>query len=293
MQAPIRWDDLSLLLAIRRHGSLSRAAGDLGCDASTVSRRLRNFEQSLGASLFARTPDGLLATELAHRLMPHAERAEAAVLDATAEMAGTDRKLEGTVRVAMPGGFAAYMLAPRVREFLDLHPKIRLELIVGTSLVDMSRHEADIAIRFIRPTSGDVVCKRVASNSPLRVVATQAYAESLAPGDAIRWIGWVPEFGSLPDAVHLRSLTNEMPRIACNDMVTMVECLRGDGGAMLLPRAVLRSYPDLTEIDGFDLPDHTSSTWLVCHRALRDVPRVAATWDWFEALIQNSLSSAP
>lgn len=289
MHDAVRWDDLALLLAIHRSESLARAATTLRCDASTVSRRLRNCESALGSQLFARTPDGLVATDLAHRLLPHAERAEAAVIDATTEAAGTDRKLEGVVRVAIAGGFGAYVLAPNIRDFHEQHPKIRLELIVGTRLVDMSRREADIAVRFVRPTNGDLVCKRLPTASPLCVVATKEYQASLASGASIRWIGWIPEYGELPDAMRFEALVGEPPTIACNDMVTMVECLRGNAGAMLLPKVILGSYPDLTEIPGFDIPDSDSSIWLVCHRALRDVPRVAATWDWLTALTERTL----
>lgn len=289
MQPNLRWDDLALLLAIQRGKSLNGAASVLRCDASTVSRRLRTFESSLDALLFDRTPDGLVATDLAHRLLPHAERAEAAVLDASTEAEGTDTRLEGTVRVAIAGGFAAYLLAPNVRSFHDQHPKIRLELMVSTHLVDLTRREADIAVRFVRPTHGDLICKRVPSVGELCVVATKTYVNYLEEGEPLRWIGWVPEMHGLPDAQMLRAVSDEPIAIACNDMVTMVECLRGHAGAMLLPRVILESYSELTEITGYDVPTTDSSTWLVCHRALRDVPRIAATWQWLEALMERAL----
>lgn len=289
MQDALRWDDLALLLAIQRGRSLQAAALKLGCDASTVSRRLRAFESTLDARLFDRTPDGLVATNLAHRLMPHAERAEAAVLDARTEAEGTDTRLDGTVRVAVAGGYAAYMLAPNIHEFHDQHPKIRLEFLVSTRLVDLTRREADIAVRFVRPTQGDLVCKRLPTAGESCVVATKTYARSRKEGEPLRWIGWVPEYQSLPDAQQLRAITDEAPTIACNDMVTMVECLRGNAGAMLLPRSILGSYSELTEIPGYDVPPNESSIWLVCHRALRDVPRISATWQWLEALTERTL----
>lgn len=289
MQSNLRWDDLSLLLAIGRGKSLQGASERLQCDASTVSRRLRGFESNLEARLFDRTPDGLVATDLARRLMPHAERAEAAVLGASAEAAGTDTRLEGTVRLAMAGGFAAYMLAPAIHDFHKQHPEIRLELIVSTSLVDLTRREADIAVRFVRPRQGDLVMKSLPGVGQLCAVATKKYLAERDPKSPLSWIGWAPEMGSLPEAQLYERVVGVPPTIACTDMVTMVECLRGDAGVLLLPRSILKSNPELTELPGFEIPVVESSTWLVCHAALRQVPRVAATWSWLEDLIQRSL----
>ena len=289
MQPLLRWDDLSLLSAIWRGKNLLGAGKRLQCDASTVSRRLRTFEATLEARLFDRTPEGLVATELAHRLMPHAERAEAAVLSASTEAAGTDTRLEGSVRLAMAGGFAAYVLAPEIHSFHKMHPEIRLELVVSTSLVDLSRREADIAIRFVRPLQGDLVIKRLPSAGQLCAVATKRYIAERDPNLPIQWIGWVPELDNLPDAQLYNQIVGTPPAIACNDMVTMVECLRGNAGALLLPRAILKSYSELEELPGFEVPRNESDIWLVCHAALRDVPRVAATWNWLEALVQRAL----
>ncbi|MEZ4337816.1 MAG: LysR family transcriptional regulator, partial [Sandaracinaceae bacterium] len=107
-----RWDDLAVVLAVHRGGSLAAAADSLRIDASTVSRRLRAIEAELGSRLFDRTPDGLLPTDLTLRLLPHAEQAEAAALAVEAEAAGEEVAAVGRVRLALADAFAAYVVAP-------------------------------------------------------------------------------------------------------------------------------------------------------------------------------------
>lgn len=285
MQADLRWDDLSLLLAVHRGGTLAGAADRLGVDPSTVSRRLRACEDSLGARLFDRTPDGLVATELAERLLPHAERAEAAVMAATAEAAGTDSRLEGTVRLALAEGMAAYGVCPRLPDFRRRYPQVQLELVTGTGLVDLTRREADIALRFVRPTRGDLVARRVAGIGPYVAVSTHAYLEQHPRDEPLCWIGWVPEKMHLPEGQLYQRTVDRPPTIACTDMVTMVEALRAGSGAMLLPQVLAGAIPGLVVLPEITVAPFEASVWLVTHRALREVPRVHAVWTWLEELV--------
>jgi len=282
------WDDLDLLLHLHRHGSMARAGKALQCDASTVSRRLRQAEARIGEPLFDRTPDGLHLTALGHRLLPHAEAAEAAVLQASHAVASQETQAEGVVRVAVASGFAAYVLAPQMAAFRAAHPGVRLEVVVSASVVDMSRREADIAVRFVKPQQGDLVMQKLPGAGAYVAVATRTYVENLEKGAPPTWIGWVPELAHLPDAQVLQRMGIDEVDVACNDLIPMVEWLRHDVGAMVLPKAVLATHPDLVELDvgdglqqeGLHLP-----TYLVCHRSVRHVPRVKVVWEWLKSCL--------
>ncbi len=290
MQGLRRWDDLALVLALLRAGSLAGAARELGCDASTISRRLRALEEALGGPVFHRTPDGLVAAPLAERLRPYAERAEASILAAQAEAASTDTSPAGTVRVAMSSELAAYVVAPSVSELQRRHPRLRLEILVSNELADLTRREADVALRSVRPTRGDLVAQRLGGIGRLAAVARRDYIEGLAPGERVRWLAFVPELGHLPDARLFDRLVGQPPDVASNDMVALVECLRAGAGAMLLPASTL-AHPELAEVPGYEATEIDSPVWLVCHRALRDVPRVRVVWEWMQELLRGALGA--
>jgi len=285
-----RWDDLGMLLAVYRAGSLAGASAALSVDASTVSRRLKAYEAALGSSLFLRTPEGLMPTELTLRLVPHAEQAEAAVLAAEAAAAGASERVGGVVRLAAAEGIAAYLLAPSVPALLDAHPALRLELIAGSKLVDLSRREADIAVRFVRPTAGDLVIKRVASSGSYGTYASEAYLDGRADlrPEALDWIGWVPEQRHLPEARLYDRLIGLPPRFAADSTVTMFEALRAGAGVALLPEAFVSLVPGLTRLPS-PRADFEVGVWLVTLRPLRRVPRVDTVWRWLERLFAGDL----
>jgi len=289
-----RWDDLGVMLAVYRARSLAGAGAALGVDASTVSRRLKSYEASLGAALFLRTPDGLLPTELALRLAPHAEQAEAAVLAAEAAAQGAQQGVSGAVRLAAAEGVAAYLLAPAAPALLAAHPDLSLELVAGPALVDLTRREADIAVRFVRPTAGDLVMKRVATSGAYGAYASATYLEGRIDRrpEALDWIGWLPEQRHLPEARLFEEVVGRPPRFAADSTVSMVEALRAGVGVALLPAAFVELVPGLVRLPGPNA-DFEVGVWLVTLRPLRRVPRIDAVWRWLEGLFTTTPGTAP
>ncbi|HYG66487.1 MAG TPA: LysR family transcriptional regulator, partial [Anaeromyxobacteraceae bacterium] len=108
----IHWEDLRFLLAAHRGGSLAGAARALGVDATTVGRRLGAAERALGARVFTRTPDGLRPTAAGLAVLAAAASMEHAVEAAERAAAGTDGRVEGSVRVTSGEGVLTALLAP-------------------------------------------------------------------------------------------------------------------------------------------------------------------------------------
>lgn len=282
-----RWDDLGVMLALHRHGTLSGAAEALGVDASTVGRRIQALETALGGSLFARTPDGFVPTDLALRLMPHAEAAAAAADAAAAEAAGSANQATGLVRLAVADAFAVYSLAPRLHRFRAEHPGIRIEVLASPGLVDLTRREADIAVRFVKPTRGELVFRRVMAVGTYAAFCSRAYAEAhpdLSP-EVVDWIGWSESRAHLPEAQLYQQVVGRPLALAADDLVVQIEAARHGAGCLLMPLEWLDANEDIVQLPSpppipFELP-----VYLVTHRALRRVPRVAAVWDWLESML--------
>lgn len=281
---PWRWDDLRLFLAVHRTRTLAGAAARERVDASTVSRRLASFEAALGTTLFVRTPEGLVPTAAADALVGPAERAAAAAAEVTAAVAGESTAIEGTVRVAVAEGAAAHLVGPALPRLFERHPSLRLELVAASAVADLTRREADLAVRFVRPTHGDLVARRVATVG-YAAWAHRRYLAGRDPHspDALDWIGWDEALDHLPEGRWL-ARRGLRPRLRCTTMTATFAAVRAGVGALVLPDGMGEIDPDLVRLP-FDGPSERVDLWLVSHRALRELPRIAAVWDFLEELL--------
>ena len=125
---------LRCFLATLEYGSFTAAAAELGLAQPSISEQVRLLEQGLNAPLFDRVGRGLMPTEAAHALRPHAERALSAVTEGTRAVASVRNVLEGTIRFGMFGTARLYLGSALVADVLREHPKVRLELIGQNSM---------------------------------------------------------------------------------------------------------------------------------------------------------------
>lgn len=140
-------NDLLLFARVAELGSLSRAAARLGWPKSTVSRRLAQLERRLGERLLSRTTRRQTLTEFGQLLLDHA-RVVAAEVDAVAAL-GEQRRAEpsGRLRVSMPADLANLLLADSLAAFVELHPRLSLELDLSPRRVDLLAEGFDVALR--------------------------------------------------------------------------------------------------------------------------------------------------
>jgi DNA-binding transcriptional LysR family regulator len=166
------------------------------------------------------------------------------------------------------------------------YPNIRVELDASVRLLDLTRREADLALRTIRPQSGELVMTRVAA-SAWTPMASLAIAKSRPPvkhWEDLDWIAWSADLAAIPPARWLaKHVPGIDPVLQTSHMAAQVAAVREGVGVALLPLlyagveavAPLRYAPSLAPSIA-ELP--INETWLVGHQALRDVPRVAAVW---------------
>lgn len=282
----MRWDDVRLFLALHRGGSLAAASARVGLDASTLSRRLVALEASLGARLFDRTREGLVPTEAAELLLAPAEEMEAAHGRFAREASGLERAAEGVVRLSVPPGLADSFLGPVLVRLRAEHPGIRLELDASVRVMDLTRREADLALRTIRPQSGELVMAKVGASrwTPMTAAAGAAARAPVKRWEDVAWIAWGAELAGIPPARWLaRHLPGGDPVLRTNHIAAQVAAVRAGVGVALLPLSYARveaiaplRYARALAASVADLP--VNETWLVGHKALRGVPRVAAVW---------------
>lgn len=141
------WNDLNVILAIARCGSLSGAARALKINHSTVFRRINSIEEKLQVRFFDRLPQGYVLTEAGEAALRTAERIDEEVHDLTRELMGRDLRLQGSIRVTAPEGISYVLLAPLLAKFCKLHPDIHIDLIATGTALQLARREADLAVR--------------------------------------------------------------------------------------------------------------------------------------------------
>jgi DNA-binding transcriptional LysR family regulator len=283
-----RWDDVRIFLALHRERTLAGAATRVGLDASTLSRRLVLLEESLRVPLFVRTREGLVPTEESEVLLPAAEEMAAAHQRFSRDASAFEQEAEGWVRLSVPPGVADSFVGPALVRLRAKYPRIQIELDASVRAVDLTRREADLALRTTRPQSGDLVTVKLGERPWTPMVSTKR-AKKLAPikdwGD-LHWIAWGDELANIPPA---RWLAKHAARarivLRTNHIATHVTAVENGLGAALLPPAYLRvatiapvPYARTLEPSVRQLP--ANETWLVGHRALRGVPRVAAVWSF-------------
>lgn len=183
MAAALSWDDLYVFLVLRREATFAAAARVLGVDATTVSRRLTRLEAQLGAKLFQRSAEALVPTREAESILDSVELMERQAGRVASEIAGRDALVEGLVRVAATPQFARSFLFPRLAPLRAKYPLLQIEIVSGQRRADLTRDEADLALRFQIPGAGapaetsshvEIQSKRLAA-FPIGVYASREY----------------------------------------------------------------------------------------------------------------------
>lgn len=276
---PLPWDDVRLFLVLYRSRTMGEAATTLGVDPSTVSRRLAALEGALDTVLFDRGRDGLRPTEAAEALLPTAELVEDGVIRFAHAADGLERTVSGLVRITAPPDAADVIVLPMLARLLAQHPALEVALAPSEATLDLDRREADIALRVMRPSRGDLVVKRglVTRFVPATSPALAARLGTVDDLEAVPWIGW-QAMGSMPPARWLAERVRRAPVLRTDSLRTQIAAAAAGLGVAVVPAPSVAHYGlvavDTPLADG--LPP--IELFLVTHRALRRVPRIAAVW---------------
>jgi DNA-binding transcriptional LysR family regulator len=283
-----RWEDVRLFLALYRKRSLANAAVVVGLDPSTLSRRLATLEESVGTRLFERTREGMVPTHDAELLLPAAEEMAAAHAQFARDSSGVERNAEGVVRLSVPPGIAELIVAPALVRLRSQHPRIQVEAEIGFNFLDLSRREAELAVRTQRPRAGELVSLKLSQQpwTPMTAADGAARLGKVTDWNALNWIGWGEDLQSFGPARWLDKHVERTSVVLRTSQLTMhTTAVEAGLGVALLPLTFARvasvaplSVDASLNASMEELP--TNELWLVGHRALRSVPRIAAVWSF-------------
>jgi DNA-binding transcriptional LysR family regulator len=288
----LAWDDLRVFLAVHRARSHAAAGRALRVAPTTVGRRLAALEAAVGARLFTRGPEGLMATEASRALLARAERMEAEVLEAERELSGADARPTGSVRITTGDGFATYILAPALPAFLAAHPGLSVEVRAEVRALDISRGEADVALRLFRPRERSLVAWRLgveryglfAAPAYLARRGTPRVARDLAAHDLVLYDR---ELDRLRTQIWFRQAAAGARIAVRANTTTLLQaaCAAGAGIASLTASYVRGDPRYVRVLPRLEPPPN--DLWAVTHPDLRSTARVAAILRFLEQLVRE------
>ncbi|MGE0501046.1 MAG: LysR family transcriptional regulator [Rhizobiaceae bacterium] len=291
----MNWDDVRIFLAVARAGQILGAARRLELNHATVSRRIASLEGALRAKLFRRLTTGSELTAAGERFLALAERMEADVIAARAEVAGEDQEVSGTVRIGAPDGFGVAFLAPRLGSLTARYPGLRVQLVPVPRTFSLSRREADIAITVERPTEGRLVAAKLVDYS-LGLWASRAYAEARglpATSQELgrhRLVGYVPDLVISPALDYAAEFSPAWDaELAVSSALGQTEAVRSGAGVGILHTFIARTIPDLVPVAAIE--PIRRSYWLVYHESVRPLRRVQAVAEFIARLVEAERSN--
>ncbi|MER2536183.1 MAG: LysR family transcriptional regulator [Rhizobiaceae bacterium] len=279
------WDDLKYFLAVARARKLTAAARRLGTDHTTVSRRIRDLEYALAASLFERSPRGYALTEDGAQLLRHAEEMERIAALASEKVGGAKALLSGRVRIGAPDGFGAYFLAPRVAMLCAQNPDLEIEIVPVPMNFSIPNREADIVIAMGAPKEGRLASRQL-TKYRLRLYGAPGYLEQHDPvrtlDDVAKHllIGHISDLMFSPAQDYLPELSAmKRPQVSTSSSVAQLKATRSGSGLCVLADFMARTEDNLTPV----LPERTTifrELWLITSVDYQDIARIRAVIDF-------------
>lgn len=259
----VSWDDFRTVLMLVRYGSLAGAAAALEVNYTTVARRIRRAEAALDMVLFERLADGYRPSEAAQMIAVQAgemERTEHALMR---QLQGAENTLSGVMTVTAPQLLIANFLAPVIDTFTRTYPRVDLRILATNELLDLSRREADLAIRISR-NPGDTLTGVRLLEQESASFASEALAARISakPGEQIDWVVY-DAFPDVPKGVS-PAFPNNRVRLRLDDMVAMVGAAQAGLGVVRMPMFLGRATPGLVQVPVLP-PQPYPDIWVVGH----------------------------
>jgi DNA-binding transcriptional LysR family regulator len=291
LHSELNWDDLRLVLAVAREGTLSGAARALGVTHSTVFRRLGAVEREMGVRLFDRFRDGYAATTAGESAAKLAARIADEVSALERRLSGQDLRPSGTVRITTTDTIGA-LLMPHLNALRMAHPEIRIEVAISNTMMSLTRREADIALRPTVEPAETLVGRRI-SDIAHAIYGSHEYLSHVVDRDldARDWIGlddalaatvigrWMRE--NVPDA-RVAARVDALPALR--------DAARAGLGLAMLPCYVGDVADGLHRATRSAAKEPRSTLWLLTHDDLKRTVRIRAVMDFLATRLSSERS---
>jgi DNA-binding transcriptional LysR family regulator len=277
----VDWDGLRYFLAVARAGTVSGAARELRVEHTTIARRVAAVEQELGTRLFLRNPRGYVPTSVGEALVEAAENINDEMGRVVRIARGQDVEMQGTVRIATADLLATHLIVPALPGLLRKHPGLRVEIVSDTRQHDLSRREADLALRLGGSSDQRLIARKL-GRLGFGLYAGRAKRRTFDLQTAT-YVAFDESIGHLP---HDDWLAEHAPKarvvVRANRQQTLIEAVRHGIGLGILPCLAADGDRSLLRLKG---PDQVFSRdlSLLVHADVQRSRRVRAVMDGLAA----------
>ncbi len=289
--AELSWDDFRTIKAIAESRSLAGAAEMLGVNHSTVFRRLGQIEQILGSRLFDRNRTGYALTPCGEEMVGLAARMGEEIVAFRRKVAGHDLRPSGELRITTNDTMLVHLLTGILAGFRRKYPEIILDVVASNSALNLSKRDADVAVRATDRPPETLIGRRLAG------IAWAVFApEALAPQDfdpavdarRYDWVGLGDNLMALKPAKWLAGHAGpERVVYRVNTVLGLAEAAAAGLGLALLPCFIGAATPGLMRLSAPD-PALETGLWLLTHPDLRQTARVRVFMDFCAAEIART-----
>ncbi|MDZ4371450.1 MAG: LysR family transcriptional regulator [Phenylobacterium sp.] len=277
------WDDLKVFLAVAREGTTLGAARRLGINQTTCARRIAALEATLGARLFERHAAGYRLLPLGARILPAVEAMEREAQTVEQMVAGDARETAKVVRLTTADGMVEAFISPAMPAFHLRHPNVHVELLIDNRHFDLTRGEADFAVRSGPPPTDPLLVARKVGQVGWAVYASQDYVAAHGAPTCLAEMADHPIVGFTYGLLFLEGVVPASAvRYKANSAHGIAQTLAGGLGVGGLPCLLGDREPRLVRC--FDL-NVTTWMWLIYPERLRDEPHIRSLSDCLAAHI--------
>ncbi len=292
-------EDLLVLLAVARTGTVTAAAIQLRLDHSTVSRRVARLEKQVKRRLFDRSSCGWRLTEAGQQLRGFAEEIHETLTQAGQALTeGGAGEINGTVRLMTPDGFGTYLAPEALAQATARHRGLKIEILTCTQQLDLASGEFDLAVALESARFRSSLAQQLCTYS-LRLFASADYLNDNAPIAAVRDLRQhrvVYYLDSFLDIPTLRVLDEIVPgKSAClqsNSVAAQVQAVLAGHGIGLLPGYVSGFHPELVPVLSTEI-DVPQAYWIITPTAFARAGHVRITARYLLEHLSGHVGSRP
>jgi len=283
--------DLALVLALVRGRSLARAAEQLQVDVSTVFRAIRKLEANLGIALFEKSRRGYMPNQSAQALAEQAERAEQALDAARIALQQGEKVISGTVRLTCTDAVLQNLLLPSLAELMPRYPALSLELATTNTFANLSRRDADIALRLSNAPPEHLVGRQL-GHTAYYIYGRPEHRDAFL--QAPTSVPWIAPDDSMPDHITVawrhQVHPSLVPRYRCSSMSAVATLVQAGLGIAALPDFMARSLDGVERLSEA-LVDCDTHLWLLTRPDCLALRSVQALFDELTPLLRARLNS--
>jgi len=289
----VDWGDLAVFLAISKSGSISKAATMLGRTQPTISKRIEKLEYRLGASLFKRTPAGMVPTDIGKEMLKHAVAMNRSAANIEHMSAGFDNAATGDVIVQALDGLSADWIMPRLADFQQANKGINLCLCDQNTNSFVSDKEPDLFVQFNTSKPMEFLARQLGTLHYVPMVSKsyqERYGIPRTMEDVVNYhLMYLRKSGLVVEKWEkksraLRDLVT--PNLSSNNCSVVLSAVLNGAGVSMLPTYMVKLHPDLIMLDyGIIYSYHF---WLVQSPHAARLERVKAVSDWLETVFDQT-----